>query len=72
MITTRARGLANLHAVAMTVFIGAFFWAYAQAIYHVRFVHLNRSVNLWPYFLCVIAGMVLSTRDLARLATRFN
>jgi exopolysaccharide biosynthesis polyprenyl glycosylphosphotransferase len=35
-------------------------------------VHLNRSVNLIPYFLCVIAGMVLSTRHLARVTTRFH
>ncbi len=72
MITTRARGLANLHAGAMTLFIGVFFWVYANVIYHVPFVHLNRSVNLLPYFLCVVGGMLLSTRDLARLATRFH
>lgn len=72
MITTRARGLANLHAAAMTLFIGVFFWVYANVIYHVPFVHLNRSVNLLPYFFCVVGGMLLSTRDLARLASRFH
>ncbi|HTO03052.1 MAG TPA: exopolysaccharide biosynthesis polyprenyl glycosylphosphotransferase [Opitutus sp.] len=72
MITTRARGLANLHAGAMTLFIGVFFWLYANVIYYVPFVHLNRTVNLIPYFLCVVAGMLLSTRGLARLTTRFH
>ena len=72
MITTRARGLANLHAGAMTLFIGVFFWVYANVIYYVPFVHLNRSVNLIPYFLCVVGGMLLSTRDLARVTTRFH
>ena len=72
MITTRARGLANLHAGAVTLFIGVFFWIYAEIIYHVPLVHLNRSVNLWPYFLCVVAGMLWSTGELIRLATRFH
>jgi exopolysaccharide biosynthesis polyprenyl glycosylphosphotransferase len=72
MITTRARGLASLHAGAMTLFVGVFFWVYANVIYHVPFVHLNREVNLLPYFLCVVGGMVLSARELARLAARFH
>ncbi|HYP15647.1 MAG TPA: exopolysaccharide biosynthesis polyprenyl glycosylphosphotransferase [Opitutus sp.] len=72
MITTRARGLANLHAGAMTLFVGVFFWVYANVIYHVPFVRLSREVNLLPYFLCVVGGMVLSTRDLAQLAGRFH
>jgi len=72
MITTRARGLANLHAVATTSFVGVFFWVYANIIYHVPFVHLNREVNLLPYFLCVVGGLVLSSRDLVRVAARFH
>lgn len=72
MITTRARGLANLHAGAMTLFIAVFFWVYANLIYHVPFVRLSREVNLLPYFLCMVGGMVLSSRELARLAARFH
>ena len=72
MITTRARGLANLHAGATTLFVGIFFWVYANLIYHVPFVHLNREVNLLPYFLCMVGGMVLSARDRSRLAARFH
>ena len=73
MIDARARGLANIYAALMTVFIGVFFWAYANLIYHVPFVHLSREVNLLPYFLCVIGGMLLSARDVSRrLAARFH
>lgn len=72
MITTRARGLANLHAGATALFVGVFFWVYANAIYHVPFVRLSREVNLIPYFLCMVGGVVLSTRELGRLASRFH
>jgi hypothetical protein len=72
MVTTRARGLANLHAGAMTLCVGIFFWVYAQVIYHVPYVRLSRSVNLLPYFLCMVGGMLLSSRDLAQLAARFH
>ena len=71
MITTRARGLATLHAGAMTLFVGVFFWVYAEFIMrYVPVVKLSREVNLVPYFLCVLAGMVFSARDLTRLADR--
>jgi exopolysaccharide biosynthesis polyprenyl glycosylphosphotransferase len=73
MIDARARGLANIHAATVTVFVGAFFWAYANLIYHVPFVHLSREVNLLPYFFCVIGGMLLCARDVSRrLAARFH
>ena len=73
MITTRARGLVNLHVGLTTCAVGSFFWVYAELIMrYVPLVRLSREVNLLPYFLCVIGGMVLSTRDLARLAARFH
>ncbi|MBI5771636.1 MAG: exopolysaccharide biosynthesis polyprenyl glycosylphosphotransferase [Verrucomicrobia bacterium] len=72
MITTRARGLATLHAGVTTLFVGVFFWVYAEFIMrYVPIVRLSREVNLLPYFLCVVAGMVFSARDLARLAEQF-
>jgi exopolysaccharide biosynthesis polyprenyl glycosylphosphotransferase len=71
MITTRARGLANLHAGASMVCIGAFFWLYAEfTMRYVPVVRLSREVNLVPYFLCVIAGMALSARELLRIESR--
>jgi putative colanic acid biosynthesis UDP-glucose lipid carrier transferase len=73
MITTRARGLANLHAALSTLFIAVFFWLYAESIMrYVPVVRLVREVNLLPYFLCMVGGVVLSTRDLSRFATRFH
>ena len=73
MITTRARGLANLHAGATTLIIGIFFWLYAEFIMaYVPIVRLSPTVNLLPYFLCVVGGLVLSARDLSRLAARFH
>jgi exopolysaccharide biosynthesis polyprenyl glycosylphosphotransferase len=72
MITSRARGLANLHAGATTLIIGVFFWVYANVIYHVPFVRLSRTVNLLPYFLCMVGGVLIASRDFTRLAARFH
>src|SRR3954463_16772204 len=73
MITTRARGLANLHAAATTLCVGVFFWVYAELIMrYVPIVRLSRDVNLLPYFLCAIGGMALAVRDLLGLAGRFH
>jgi exopolysaccharide biosynthesis polyprenyl glycosylphosphotransferase len=73
MISTRARGLANLHAGATTLFVGVFFWVYAEIIMrYVPVVRLSRDVNLLPYFLCVIGAMLLSARQLSRHAARFH
>lgn len=73
MITTRARGLANLHAGVTTLCVGVFFWVYAEFILrYVPFVRLSREVNLLPYFLCMVGGMALSARALSRLAARFH
>jgi len=35
-------------------------------------VRLSPTVNLLPYFLCVVGGMVLAARDLSKLAARFH
>jgi len=72
MIDTRSRGLANLHVGATTLAVAIFFWVYANIVYHVPFIHLNRDVNLLPYSLCVIGGMLLSAREVSRMAARFN
>lgn len=73
MITTRARGLANLHAGATTLAVALFFWIYGEFIMrYVPVVRLSREVNLIPYFLCMVGGMLLATRDLRKLAPRFH
>lgn len=71
MITTRARGLANLHAGTSMLAVAVFFWVYAEFIMrYVPVVRLSREVNLLPYFLCVIGGMALSAREIARMIVR--
>jgi len=75
VIDVRARGLANLHAALMTLFVGAVFWAwaYVNLNYRVPYIHMNPYENLLPYFLCVIGGMLLSAREVSRrLAARFH
>jgi exopolysaccharide biosynthesis polyprenyl glycosylphosphotransferase len=73
MITTRARGLANLHAGITTLSVGIFFWVYAEFILrYVPVVRLTRQVNLLPYFLCMVVGMALSRRELTALSSRFH
>jgi exopolysaccharide biosynthesis polyprenyl glycosylphosphotransferase len=75
MIDARARGLANIHAAAMTLFVAAVFWIWAELNlnFAVPFIHMNVYENLLPYFLCVVGGMLLSSRDVSRhLAARFH
>jgi exopolysaccharide biosynthesis polyprenyl glycosylphosphotransferase len=73
MITTRARGLANLHAGVTMLCVGVFFWVYAEFIMrYVPLVRLSREVNLLPYFLCMVGGMALSARTQSRLTARFH
>src|SRR6185503_1400577 len=73
MITTRARGLTNLHAAVTTLCVGVFFWVYAELIMrYVPVVRLTREVNLLPYFLCTVGAMAISVRDLAEAAGRFH
>jgi len=75
MIDARARGLANIHAAVVTLFVGAVFWAwaYVNLNFPIPYVHMNPYENLLPYFLCAIGGMLLSARDVSRhLAARFH
>ena len=66
MINARARGLANLHGAATIALVAGFFWAYAALIRHVPFVHLGTEVNLWPYCLCAVAGLLAAGRGAGR------
>ena len=70
MISNRHRGLVELHSVATLLAVGVFFWLYANIIYYVPFVRLSREVNLLPYFLCVVIGMLVGTRNLAAAGPR--
>lgn len=73
MITTRSRGLANLHAGVTTLVVAMFFWTYAEFVMRqVPVIRLTREVNLVPYFFCVVGGLALSMRNLAPLAPRIH
>jgi exopolysaccharide biosynthesis polyprenyl glycosylphosphotransferase len=75
MIDARARGLANIYAAVTTGFVGLLYWAWAgvNLEFHVPYTHMNPNENLMPYFLCVIGGTLLSTREASRrLASRFH
>jgi exopolysaccharide biosynthesis polyprenyl glycosylphosphotransferase len=73
MITTRARGLAHLHAGVTTLGVAIFFWVYAEGVMrYVPVIRLTREVNLLPYFLCVVGALVLSIRSLSPLVVRFH
>lgn len=73
MITTRARGLANLHAGATMLCVGFFFWVYAELIMrYVPVVRLVREVNLLPYFLCMMGGVFLATQGLSQTMGRVH
>jgi exopolysaccharide biosynthesis polyprenyl glycosylphosphotransferase len=73
MIATRTRGLAHLHAAVITAAVGVFFWAYAAFVLrYIPTVRLSDQVNLLPYFLCILAGMMLSARELEQLAPKLH
>jgi len=72
MINTRARGLAKLHALVMAVAVSAFFWIYAEIIYRVPYLRLSREVNLLPYFVCALAGVLLADARARRLVIGYR
>jgi exopolysaccharide biosynthesis polyprenyl glycosylphosphotransferase len=75
MIDARARGLANLLAATMTLFVGGAFvaWAWVNLHFHVPFIHMNPYENMVPYLLCAVGGVLISARQVSRpLAARFH
>ncbi len=78
MITQRLRGLVNLHSTIVTLTAALLFLAYASSIPALRtfrilrFLDLSADLTLIPYVICVVAGMVVSTRNLTHFAPRFN
>ena len=73
MITNRHRGLVRIHGVAVLLGVAVFFWVYAEFIMrYVPFVRLSREVNLLPYFLCVVIGMLAGTGRIRALEARLT
>lgn len=75
MISQRLRGLVNLHAVVATLVAALIFLTYDKIVrgnWLAPYVSLNAGMTLMPYALCVVAGMVVSTRHLLLFAPRFH
>ena len=73
MITNRHRGLVRIHGGAVILCVAVFFWAYAAFIMaYVPVVKLSREVNLLPYFLCVVIGMLAATGRIRAVEPRLT
>lgn len=73
MINNRHRGLVRIHGVAVLLITAVFFWVYAELILaFVPVVKLTREVNLLPYFLCVVIGMLVAGAQVRSLGSRLT
>ncbi len=73
MITNRHRGLVRLHGAAVVLIVALFFWVYAEFIMRfVPVVRLSREVNLLPYFLCVLLGLLAGGGRLRAVESRLT
>ena len=73
MITNRHRGLVRIHGGALLLSVAVFFWIYAGFIMRfVPVVRLSREVNLLPYFLCVVIGMLAAGGRIRAVESRLT
>jgi putative colanic acid biosynthesis UDP-glucose lipid carrier transferase len=73
MIANRHRGLVRIHGVAILLVVAVFFWVYAEFIMaYVPVVRLSREVNLLPYFLCVVIGLLVGGGRIRAVETRLT
>ena len=73
MITNRHRGLVRIHGIAVLLGVAVFFWVYAEFIMaYVPVVRLSREVNLLPYFLCVVIGMLAASGRIRAVEPRLT
>jgi putative colanic acid biosynthesis UDP-glucose lipid carrier transferase len=72
MFANRLRGLVNLHVAATTVVAAALLLAYATFVRYLPRIELSQDIDLVPYLLCVLVGMLLSGRHVQQLAGRFH
>jgi exopolysaccharide biosynthesis polyprenyl glycosylphosphotransferase len=72
MISYRLRGLVNLHAAITTAVAGSLFLTYANSTRFIPFIGVSAKVNILVYLLCVIGGMIASTRLLNAYGARFH
>jgi exopolysaccharide biosynthesis polyprenyl glycosylphosphotransferase len=72
MISNRLRGLIHLHTVAIVLIAVLLLLGYQNAFRYVYSIELNPGVNIMPFVLCVVAGMVFGVRYLRQMASRFH
>jgi len=72
MFAQRLRGLVNLHVTATTVVALLLLFSMATFVHYLPKIDLSPDLDLLPYLLCVLIGMVLSARHVHRLAGRFH
>jgi exopolysaccharide biosynthesis polyprenyl glycosylphosphotransferase len=72
MFVQRLRGLVNLHVAATTAVALLLLLSYATLVRHLPGVQLWPDLDLTPYLLCVLVGMVLSRRHVQQLASSFH
>ena len=73
MITNRHRGLVRIHGAALILAVAIFFWVYAEFILRfVPVVRLSREVNLLPYFLCLVAGLLAGNSRIRLVESRLT
>ncbi|WP_438483650.1 exopolysaccharide biosynthesis polyprenyl glycosylphosphotransferase [Oleiharenicola lentus] len=72
MIAHRLRGLVNLHIAATALVSGAILLAYASIYRYLPFAELSSGVNLVGYLVCVELGMIVGSRHLHQMASRYH
>ena len=73
MIAQRLRGLVNLHVAGATVLAALLLLAMGDLVrYQQRLLELSPDINMTPYLLCVIGGMLFSSRYLGQFAARYH
>ncbi len=65
--------MVRIHSGAIILAIAVFFWVYAELIMrYVPVVRLSREVNLLPYFLCVVIGLLAGNGRIREVQTRLT
>ena len=73
MITNRHRGLVRIYGGAVILGVAGFFCAYAWFIMaYVPVVRLSHEVNLVPYFLCVVIGLLAAGGRIRAVESRLT
>jgi exopolysaccharide biosynthesis polyprenyl glycosylphosphotransferase len=73
MINNRHHGLVRIHGLTVVLLVAVFFWLYAEFVMsHVPVIKLSREVNLLPYFLCVIIGLLLGSGRVRALESKLT